>query len=416
MVQAEIITIGDEILIGQVVDTNSTFIAQELGKIGVSVYQITSISDEKQSILNVLTEASKRVQLVIITGGLGPTNDDITKEVLCEFMNDKLIRNEAVEKNILSLFRKYNLNLPLPVNLQQAMVPSKGRVLMNRHGTAPGIWLEHNKVTFFSLPGVPYEMRNLLQEQVLPEIIKKFKRPYIYHKTLMTYGLGESALAERISEWENSLPENVKLAYLPALGKVRLRLSSNGNNKEKLEKKIDSLMSELQEKLSDIAVGLEDETSIVQRIGKVLSSKKQFFSVAESCTGGKIAEEITRNAGVSPFFKGGIIPYETELKTKILGVPKEIIDTYNVVSIEVAEVMATQCNKLFDSEYAIATTGIAGPTKGDGDKEIGTVCIAIATPEGVVSERFMFGKDRFRVMEKATTKGLEMLWKEIIKI
>lgn len=414
--QAEIITIGDEILIGQVVDTNSTYIAQELNKIGVSAVQISSISDEKQAILQTLEQASRRVPLIIITGGLGPTKDDITKETLCEFLDDKLIRNEAVEKNILDLFKRYDLNLPLSANLRQAMVPSRCRVLMNLQGTAPGMWLEHKKTVIISLPGVPYEMRNLMQDEVLPEIIKRFKRPYIYHKTLLTYGLGESALAERIADWEEALPQNIKLAYLPALGKVRLRLSSQGDDKKTLEDAIDSKMNELQEMLADISVGLEEETSIVDRIGKVLSSKKQFFSVAESCTGGKIAAEITKHIGVSPFFKGGVVPYETKLKTKILGVPKETIDTYNVVSIEVAESMAIQCNKLFESHYAIATTGIAGPTKGDGDKEVGTVCIAIATPEGVISKEFQFGNDRFRVMEKATTKGLEMLWKEIIKI
>lgn len=414
--QAEIITIGDEILIGQVVDTNSTFIAQELTKIGVSVYRVTSVADESESILNALKQASKRVQLVIVTGGLGPTKDDITKETFCTFLDDKLVQNNDVEENIKRMFKEYDLNLPLPANLRQAMVPSQAKVLMNQFGTAPGMWFRHNGVVFVSLPGVPYEMRNLMQEKVLPEIVKEFDRPFIYHKTLVTYGLGESALAERISDFEENLPETIKLAYLPALGKVRLRLSSQGNNNEILKREIDSRMEELQKLLSDIAVGLEEETSIVERIGKILSSKKQFFSVAESCTGGKIAAEITKNPGVSPFFKGGVIPYETRLKTKILGVPKEIIDTYNVVSIEVAESMAVQCCKLFDSEYALATTGIAGPTKGDGADEVGTVCIAVAGPKGVISEKFRFGKNRFRVMEKATTKALEMLWKEILKI
>lgn len=413
---AEIITIGDEILIGQVVDTNATYMAAELNRIGVSVIQITSVSDEADAILGALERAVSRVRLVLVTGGLGPTKDDITKEVFCKFLEDKLVPDKDVEENIKRLFKEYELNLPLPANLKQALVPSRAEILMNLHGTAPGMWMEHKNSTIISLPGVPYEMRNLMQDRVLPKIVKEFKRPFIYHKTLLTYGLGESALAERISEWEESLPEKVKLAYLPSLGKVRLRLSSIGNSRENVKEEIDLRMEELQNLLADISVGLEEETSIVQRIGKVLSAKKQFFSVAESCTGGKIAAEITKNPGVSPFFKGGIIPYQTKLKTKILGVPKELIDTYNVVSIEVAESMAVHCCKLFESEFAIATTGIAGPTKGDGDKEVGTVCIAVAGPEGVISEKFKFGNDRFRVMEKATTKALEMLWKEILKI
>lgn len=414
--RATIITIGDEILIGQVVDTNSTFIAQELGKVGVSVARISSVADESQAILEALEEASERNDLVIVTGGLGPTKDDITKEVFCAFFDDHLVSDKSVEDNIRRLLEQYKLQLPLQVNLRQALVPSKAEVLMNRHGTAPGMWMEKNQVVFIALPGVPFEMRHLMHDEVLPKIVSRFDRPFIYHRTLLTYGMGESALAERISEWEDALPENIKLAYLPAAGKVRLRLGAKGEDSAKLKAEIDSRMENLQTMLSDIAVGLEEETSIVARIGKVLASKNQSLSVAESCTGGRIASEIIELPGVSSFYKGGVVPYETRMKTKILGVPEALIAQYNVVSIEVAEAMAQKCRELFASEYAVATTGIAGPTKGDGDDEIGTVCIAVATPNGVISEKFNFGSDRSRVIERATTKALEMLWKEILKI
>lgn len=412
---AEIITIGDEILIGQIVDTNSAYISKELNKVGIKVYQITSVQDDRKHILQAFEDAKKHADLVIITGGLGPTKDDVTKQTFCDFFGDTLVKDPAVIDNVKELFKKYQLNKPLPANFRQAMVPSKATILMNQYGTAPGMWMDVDEVVFVSLPGVPYEMKHLLQEEVLPRVIKRFNRPHIYHKTLITYGLGESAIAERIADWENELPEDIKLAYLPSLGKVRLRLSATGKDKKALEKSVDSQMEILEEMLSDIAVGFEGETSIAELIGKILTEKGMTYSVAESCTGGRIASEITQYAGASSAFMGGIIPYDTGLKTKILGVPKNIIEQYNVVSIPVAEEMAKRCCKLFESDYSIATTGIAGPTKGDGEDEVGTVCIAIGTPNGVVSEKFSFGNDRYRVIEKAANKALEMLLKEISK-
>jgi nicotinamide-nucleotide amidase len=412
---AEIITIGDEILIGQIVDTNSAYISKELNRIGVKVYQITSIQDDRNHILQAFEDAKKHADLVIVTGGLGPTKDDITKQTFCDFFDDTLIEDQSVIENVKQLFKKYQLNKPLPANFQQAMVPSKATILMNLYGTAPGMWMERDEIVFVSLPGVPYEMKHLLQEEVLPRVIKRFNRPFIYHKTLLTYGLGESAIAERIANWENELPENIKLAYLPSLGKVRLRLSSSGNNESVLQESIDSRMEILSEMLSDIAIGYEDETSIVGRIAHILNQKKQTLSLAESCSGGAIAEQITSEAGASSFFLGSIVPYKTELKTQILGVSSSLIEEYTVVSIEVAESMAVNCCKLFNTDFAIATTGIAGPTKGDGVDEVGTVCIAIASPRGIVSEKFSFGNDRFRVIEKTINKAFEMLLKEISK-
>ncbi|MEL6810410.1 MAG: competence/damage-inducible protein A [Bacteroidota bacterium] len=412
---AEIITIGDEILIGQIVDTNSVFISKELNKIGVQVYQITSVQDDREHILQAFSDALARVDLVLVTGGLGPTKDDITKQCFAEFFGDVLVENEQVLKHIKHIFATYIKRDPLPANLSQALVPSRATILFNENGTAPGMWMEKEDTVFVSMPGVPYEMKHLITHKVLPRVKERFNRPHIYHKTLLTYGLGESAIADRIEDWEDALPNHIKLAYLPSLGRVRLRLSSKGKDEKLLQKEVDEQMKVLYEIVQDIAVGFEDETSVTQKIGGLLIQKGKTLSLAESCTGGALAQEITQYAGSSAYYRGSVIPYATALKTSILNVPKEVIETYNVVSLEVAESMAIQANRVFESDYAIATTGIAGPTKGDGDDEVGTVCIAIATPEGVTSEKFLFGKVRERVIKKSVNKAFEMLLKEISK-
>ncbi|MCT8340081.1 competence/damage-inducible protein A [Flavobacteriaceae bacterium TK19130] len=413
--KAEIVTIGDEILIGQIVDTNSAYISKALNKIGIQVHQITSIQDEREHILTALQDAEKRVDLVLVTGGLGPTKDDITKQTFCEYFNDSLVESEEVLQHIKHIFATYVKREPLPSNLQQAMVPSKATILKNAHGTAPGMWFEKGDTVFVSMPGVPYEMKHMLRQEVFPRVTERFKRPHIYHKTLLTYGLGESAVADRIEDWENNLPSDIKLAYLPSLGRVRLRLSSKGTDEEALKKAVDSKMEELRQMLTDIAVGYEDETSLVGRIAARLEQNGQTLSVAESCTGGAIASEITEVPGSSAYFSGGLIPYKTERKTTILGVDKTLIEKHNVVSAEVAEAMAVQCAKLFETDYAISTTGIAGPTKGDGEDEVGTVFIGIATPEGVSSSEHSFGNARERVIRKTVNKALELLLKEISK-
>lgn len=412
---AEIITIGDEILIGQIVDTNSAFIAKELNKVGIKVVQITSIQDQKQQILDALEDAKTRAKLVLVTGGLGPTKDDITKETFLEYFEDTLVENIEVLNHIKHIFEKYIGRNPLPSNLSQALVPSKAIVLKNENGTAPGIWMEKDRTVFVSMPGVPFEMKQVLTTQVIPRVIKKFKTPFIYHKTLLTYGMGESQIQDIIEDWESRLPTHVKLAYLPSLGRVRLRLSCSGLVKKDVIDAVDSQMNQLHQLVNDIAVGYEDETNIIERIGFLLKNKNQTLSVAESCTGGTIAQEITAIPGASAFFKGGLIPYETAIKTKILGIGATFISTHNVVSIPVAEKMATQCALLFDTDFALATTGIAGPTIGDGMDEVGTVCIAIATPHGVFSEKFCFGNARERVIQKTVNKSFEIILKEILK-
>lgn len=411
---AEIITIGDEILIGQIVDTNSAFLGKEFNKVGISIYQITSIQDDKAHILKALKEAEENADIIIITGGLGPTKDDITKHTLCEYFNDSLVEDKAVLANVEQIFSKYNRPL-LDVNKQQALVPSKCKVLMNHNGTAPGMWLEKNGKVFVSLPGVPYEMKALISDQVIPELIKQFKFPYIEHKTILTYGLGESALAERIEAWENHLPRFIKLAYLPSLGRVRMRLSGKSFDKTELENEIQNQVNLLLPQIEDVFVGYEEDESIEAVIGKQLTEKGKTVAVAESCTGGHIAKSFTANAGASAYFKGSVVSYATESKVNILKVSAEDIKTHSVVSKVVAETMAKNVRRLFNSDYAISTTGNAGPSKGDSDAEVGTVWIAIATKDNVYSEVFNFGNHREKVIVRATNKAFEMLQKEILK-
>ena len=412
---AEIITIGDEILIGQIVDTNSVFISKALNKIGVQVYQITSIQDDRLHILEALTNAQKRVDVVVLTGGLGPTKDDITKITLCDFFKDQLIENKEVLKHVKQLYKKFTNQQPLPENLNQALVPSKATVLKNDFGTAPGIWMEQDNTVYISLPGIPFEMKNLMNLKVLPKIIEKFDCPFIYHKTLLTIGKGESEIVKIIHQWADALPSNIKLAYLPSLGRVRLRLSSKGFGELKIKKEVDKQMDQLHELLNDIAVGYENETNLVDQIAQLFNTNKKTLSVSESCTGGKIAEMITTEPGISSFFRGSLVAYATDTKTSVLGINKNTIDKFSVVSKEVAELMAIASNKVFKTDYAIATTGNAGPSKGDADDELGTVHIAIASPKGVVSKKFNFGQPRERVILKTTYKALEMLQKEILK-
>lgn len=413
---AEIITIGDEILIGQIIDSNSAFIGKELNRIGVDVHQITSIKDDKQHILNALEEAGNRVDIVLLTGGLGPTKDDITKHTICEYFEDTLEENKDVLVHIEKLFAKY-ISTPISdINKQQALVPSKSTVLMNLYGTAPGMWLEKKNTVYISMPGVPYEMKGLMKDEVLPRLQKRFDRPHIIHKTILTYGMGESSIAEKIEDWENSLPAYIKLAYLPNFGSVRLRLSARGKDKKLLEDTIKNKISELDLIIGDVITGYEEDQTIEQRIGKLLVKHAKTLSVAESCTGGKIAQSFTANAGASAYFNGGAVTYATQSKIDILGVQSDIINKHTVTSIEVAEAMALAAKEKFKSDYAISTTGNAGPSKGDGDVEVGTVFIAIATPKGIFSEKFVFSNLRERTIGKAVNKSLELLLAELLKI
>lgn len=412
--QAEIITIGDEILIGQILDTNSKWIAEQLNKIGISVYQISSIQDDRQHILKAIKEAQANADIVIITGGLGPTKDDITKLTLAEYFTDTLVLNEEIVAHIEQLFAK--INYPFTeVNRNQALVPSTCIPLKNEFGTAPGMWFSQKNKVLVSLPGVPYEMMGLMSQSVLPKLQATYKLPFILHKTIITYGMGESMLAEKIEDWEIHLPSFVKLAYLPSFGTVRLRLSAKGAIYEMLEVAIASEMEKLAKLISEIIVGFDENETIEMVIGQLLIEKGQTLAVAESCTGGNIAKLITSVPGASKYFVGGIVAYNKMIKIKELQVDENIIAENSIVSAQVAEAMAKGIQQKYHSDYAIATTGNAGPTADDTDKTVGTVFIAIATPTTIFSEEFFFGKPREKVIGRASNKALELLRKEILK-
>lgn len=413
---AEIITIGDEILIGQIVDTNSAFIGKELNKIGVSVYQITSVQDDREQILKALENAKNNAAIVIVTGGLGPTKDDITKHTFCEYFDDVLVENKEVLQHVEELFRKYITTSTISnINRKQALVPSKAEALHNAYGTAPGMWIKDEGTVYVSLPGVPFEMKSLMKDAVIPKIASEFERPYILHKTLVTYGIGESSLADKIEDWEDNLPSYIKLAYLPNLGKVRLRLTAKGSDKSQIENAVEEEMQKLYPLIGEYIYGIEDEETLEEVVAKLFTAKKMTLATAESCTGGKIAQRITALSGASTYFKGSVVSYATETKINVLHVPKEIIEKHSVVSAEVAKAMAENVQKLLKTDFAVATTGNAGPTKGDSDADIGTVFIAVASPSGVYVEKFMMGNHRTRIVQKAVNKAFELLQKEILK-
>ena len=413
--KAAIVTIGDEILIGQIVDTNSGFIAKSLDKIGIETHEMLSISDNKQHILDTFALLQNKVEVVVITGGLGPTKDDITKHTLCEYFGDTLVRNTEVENHVIDLIERALGRVASQINKDQALVPSRCTVLHNQVGTAPGMWIKKENTVFISLPGVPYEMKYLIENQVIPKLVHEYQRPYIIHKTILTYGQGESHVAERIEDWENQLPECIKLAYLPSPGRVRLRLTARGENKQQLEEAIAVNVKSLDSIIHDIIVGFEEDDTIEVVLGRILKEKKQTIATAESCTGGKIAQLVASVPGASTYFKGSVVAYVTEVKVNVLGISGAFITEHSVVSKEVASAMALSVQKMMQTDYAIATTGNAGPTKGDADAEVGTVCIALATPNGVIVEEFNFGQPREKVIDRAVIKSLEMLQKEILK-
>ena len=411
--KAELLTIGDEILIGQIVNTNAVFLSKALNKIGIEIIQITSISDQKEHIIRALDASKKRANIVIITGGLGPTKDDVTKHTLCEYFKDTLVLNKKILDHIEDIFAKYITTPINDQNRQQALLPSKAKIFKNHHGTASGMWFEEKNCVFVSLPGVPFEMKSLMEYEVIPALQAHFERPFIIHKTALTYGLGESAIAQRIMQWENQLPKKIKLAYLPNLGRVRLRLSGKGKDEKYLENQIDTAFDSLIPQIKDIFIGFEGETSLEEQIQNAFIEKKLTLAIAESCTGGEIAARLTKIPGASAYFKGSIITYQTETKLDLLAIPQELIQEHSVVSKEIVQAMASEAREKFNSNIAIATTGNAGPSKGDSSAEVGTVWIAIATAKEVFSEKFLFGKHRERVVQKAVNKALELVFKQL---
>ncbi|AXG72736.1 nicotinamide-nucleotide amidohydrolase family protein [Flavobacterium arcticum] len=413
--KAAIVTVGDEILIGQITDTNSGYIAKALDKIGIAVHEMLSISDEQQHILSTLSALQNNVDIVIITGGLGPTKDDITKHTLCEYFDDELVVNQDVLIHVETLIKQVLQRTASQMNKDQALVPSRSTVLFNSVGTAPGMWMEKEGTVFISLPGVPYEMKDIIVKEVLPRLITKYKRPYILHKTILTYGEGESIIAERIEDWENNLPEFIRLAYLPSPGRVRLRLSARGLDEVILRDGIVAETEKLKTLIDDIIVGYEEDETLEVVVGKLLMQQQKTIAVAESCTGGKLAQMLTATAGASNYFKGGVVTYSIESKVNLLGIEEAFIKKHNVVSAQVAEAMAAKAKAIFGTDYALATTGNAGPTKEEGSADVGTVFIGLATPKGVFSEELKLGQPREKVIDRASNKALEKIYKEFLK-
>ena len=414
--KAVIVTIGDELLIGQVIDTNSVFIAQQLEYIGCKMVEKVAIADTKEAILETLQRYENKVDLVVMTGGLGPTKDDVTKKTLVGYFNDVLIRNEEVYQHVKKLIEGY-YNKPISeINAQQADVPSKAKVLFNEVGTAPGMLLVNEQTTFVSLPGVPFEMKFLITEKLLPYIKEHFVLENIYHHTVVTAGVGESLLAEMIENWENSLADDaISLAYLPQLGSVRLRLSKIGKQDENVSQIVKNQVEKLKKLIPDYIISEDDSVQLIDAVIEELIQQKATVSFAESCTGGLFTQKFAEKEGASRYLKGGAVTYATESKVAVLGVSRQTIDDFSVVSEEVAKEMALGAQRIYQSTYAIATTGNAGPSKGDADKEVGTVCIAIATEEGVFVKTFQLGQPRNKVIEQAIQKGLLLIYKELKK-
>ena len=410
---AHIINIGDEILIGQIINTNGTFLSKSLNSIGFNVSKIISISDKKEEIIDCIDKSRRDSDLIIITGGLGPTNDDVTKHTLTSYFEDKLVWNYEIKKHIEDLFKKFVSTPIIQMNREQALLPSKAKIYKNIYGTASGMWFSEKDVDVISLPGVPYEMKSLMENSIIPDLKVKFNRPYIYNKTLLTYGLGESAIADRIADWENKLPKNLKFAYLPSLGRVRLRLSSTGGNMVLVKDEVEKQLDDLKKLINDIYVGEENDGSIEFHIAKILTNNFKTLSIAESCTGGLISSIMTSIPGASKFFKGGVVAYSNEIKSSILKISNKMIKKEGVVSSKIAELMALNIKKIYKSDFSIATTGNAGPTIGDLKSKLGHVYVAIASPKGVFVEFYKMGNHRERVIKKTTNKALEMLFKHL---
>ncbi|CAN5363121.1 competence/damage-inducible protein A [soil metagenome] len=409
---AEIITIGDEILIGQIVDTNSAWIGQQLNLQGIKVHQITSVSDHREHILNALKEAAARVQIVLITGGLGPTKDDITKKTLCEYFGVAMVFDPEAYKDVERLFRLRGREVTT-INRLQAEVPSNCTTLYNKVGTAPGMWFEEKGIVYISMPGVPYEMKHIMSEMVLPKIKAQFKTPFILHHTLLTQGIGESFLSEKITVFEDSLPSGFKLAYLPSPGAVRLRLSASGEE-QLIRSKMNELVEELSIQIEEYLYGFNDDT-IEEIVGKMLMEKNYKVSTAESCTGGFVSHLLTSVPGSSAYYEGSTVTYSYNSKTEILGIPADLINKNGAVSEEVVRMMAENVKQKFSTHCSIATSGVAGPGGGTPEKPVGTVWIAVSTPDGTIAKKVLLGDNRLRTIQVAAATGINMLRKALLK-
>ncbi len=413
-VNASIITIGDELLIGQTIDTNSAWMAQELNKLGIWVKRRVAVGDVGDEIWHALDEERMQSQVILITGGLGPTADDITKPLLCTYFGGKMIVNEEAKQNVITIFEKYIKRPMLEINLKQAEVPDVCDVIQNKRGTAPGMWFEREGKIFVSMPGVPNEMKGMMANYVLTRLPSIFSLPAVIHRTLLTAGIGESYLAERIKDFETALPAHIKLAYLPNYGMVRLRLTSTGKNAAELKNEVDGLFSTLQALVKDVMVINEDK-SLEEAVGILLAQHDKTAATAESCTGGYVAHLITSIAGSSTYFKGGIISYDNTIKTNVLGVKKETLNNYGAVSEATVLEMADGAKALMKTDYAISISGIMGPGGGSEEKPVGTVWIAVAGPSETIAQKFQTRYDRMRNIEITSVYALNILRQCLLK-
>jgi nicotinamide-nucleotide amidase len=410
--KAEIVTIGDEILIGQITDTNSGWIAHELNNIGISVIQMTSIGDEHNKIINALNEASGRADVIITTGGLGPTKDDITKLAFCDFFKTPLIFDNESYANIERIFAERGYIMS-ETNRKQAEVPACCQPLLNINGTAPGMCFHKNGKIYFSLPGVPFEMKGLMTSHVIP-MLRPLSNNVIIHKTILTNGVGESFLADKIKDWEENLPSGFKLAYLPQPGIVRLRLSAVGKSRESIQLEMDEQVRNLYSLVSEYIFG-EDDDALEVIVGKLLNQLHLSLSTAESCTGGYVAHLITSVAGSSAYFKGSVVSYDNDVKISTLGVKNETINTYGAVSRETVIEMAEGVKRSLKTDCSIAISGIAGPDGGTPEKPVGTVWVAISTPfEKTIAKKFLFGDNRERNIRRSALAALDLLRKRLL--
>ncbi|MEI7662898.1 MAG: competence/damage-inducible protein A [Bacteroidota bacterium] len=413
----EIINIGDELLIGQVVNTNASWMAEQLNLGGFRVHQVTIISDSREHILKAFEEAESRAAIVLISGGIGPTRDDITKHTLCEYFNTRLVFNQDAYNDVELMFARRGFVMT-ELNRQQAELPEGCTGIPNKLGTARGMWFEKErkdggKTVFVSMPGVPFEMKTMMTEHVIPRLKQLFSTPTIYHKTILTQGVGESFLAAQIADWETQLPENIKLAYLPQPGIVRLRLTGIGNDFVAVHQALDLEVEKLEKLIPEYIFGYNEDT-LEQIVGKILLEKHATLATAESCTGGYIAHLITGVPGSSAYFKGSVVAYANDIKEQILGVDPETLLNYGAVSKEVVTEMALAMQVRFNADYVIATSGIAGPGGGTPEKPVGTTWIAIATPETVVAHHYLFGDSRDRNIRRSALQALNLLRKALV--
>ena len=404
---ADIINIGDELLIGQVINTNASWMAERLNSIGVRVRQITAISDSGDHIKSTIDEAFRFSDLVILTGGLGPTKDDITKHVLVEYYNSRMVIHEPTLQHVEHFFKMRGRTIT-ELNRRQAEIPECCEPLTNLNGTAPGMWFEKDDKILVSVPGVPFEMKALMEDQILPRLAARINGDVILHKTVLTQGVGESFLADLIAEWEDALPANIRLAYLPQHGMVRLRLTATGNDKEALEQSIKHQLDSLLKLIPGYVFGFDGDT-LEGITGELLKWQGATICTAESCTAGYLAHMITLVPGSSGYFKGSIVAYSNELKTKLVGIDAALIQKHGAVSKEVVSEMAASAKKLLGCTFALATSGIAGPSGGTPEKPVGTVWIALAGPDGVEAKHFLFGNNRERNIHITALAALNML-------